>query len=113
MRGTNHVSHPILAGGWFHSGESWMYKEDGGQVIVDRYKDIIESGGENLLSQRVEGVTAEDPAVAGVAVVGVPDPKWGEAVVVLRQGTAATADEIITHAHGSLTGLRLVEMGGM
>jgi acyl-CoA synthetase (AMP-forming)/AMP-acid ligase II len=80
--------------GWFHSGDSCRYEADGNQVMVDRYKDIVKSGGENVSSLRVESVAIQHPDVAKVAVIGLPDEQWGEmvtAVVVARDG--ATPDE--------------------
>jgi acyl-CoA synthetase (AMP-forming)/AMP-acid ligase II len=92
-------------GGWFHSGDSCMFDEDGFQIIVDRYKDIVKSGGENVSSQRVEGVVAQHPAVDRVAVVGVPDQRWGEAVtavVTLRPGHEVAEEELIDFCRSRL-----------
>lgn len=75
-----------------------MVHPDGYLQIVDRKKDIIISGGENVSSVEVEGVLYQHPAVLEAAVVGTPDPKWGEvpkAYVVLRPGRTATAEELI------------------
>nr|WP_240689337.1 hypothetical protein [Brevibacterium aurantiacum] len=75
--------------------------------MVDRYKDIIKSGGENVSSIRVEGVLAEHPAVARAAVIALPDARWGEAVtavIVLREGSSVTAQEIIDFARRDLGG---------
>lgn len=77
--------------GWFHSGDMCTYRDDGLRVMIDRYKDVVKSGGENVSSLRVEAVVAQHPSVARVAVIGLPDPRWGEAVtavVVLRAGEA-------------------------
>ncbi|GBD29528.1 Long-chain-fatty-acid--CoA ligase [bacterium HR32] len=87
-----------FAGGWFHTGDLAVVHPDGSLQIVDRKKDIIISGGENVSSVEVEGVLFQHPAVMEAAVVGVPDPKWGEvpkAYVVLRPGAAATEEELI------------------
>lgn len=94
-------------GGWFHSGDSCMYTPDGSQIMVDRFKDIVKSGGENVSSVRVEGVIASHPDVASAAVVGVPDERWGEAVtaaVVRRPGTDVSAQELIDYARERLAG---------
>ncbi|MDH4459084.1 MAG: AMP-binding protein [Nevskia sp.] len=75
--------------GWFHSGDMCEYRPDGLRVMIDRYKDVVKSGGENVSSLRVEAVVAQHPSVARVAVIGLPDPRWGEAVtavIVLRPG---------------------------
>ena len=77
-------------GGWFHSGDSCIVDEDDLRIMVDRFKDIVKSGGENVSSIRVEAVLYAHPAVARVAVVGLPHERWGEAVtaiVVLKPET--------------------------
>ncbi len=93
--------------GWFHSGDSCMVDEDDLRIMVDRFKDIVKSGGENVSSIRVEAVLYAHPAVARVAVVGLPHERWGEAVtaiVVLKPDTSATADELIAHCRERLAG---------
>jgi acyl-CoA synthetase (AMP-forming)/AMP-acid ligase II len=94
-------------GGWLHTGDSCMYDEDGHQNMVDRYKDIVKSGGETVSSLRVETVLREHPAVAQAAVVGVKDERWGEvvtAVLVLDKGAEASAQEIIDFCRSRLAG---------
>ncbi len=94
-----------FAGGWFHTGDIGVLDDDGYLFIVDRLKDMIVSGGENIAGSEVERVLYEHDAVLEVAVVGRPDERWGEvpvAFVVLRAGTAATADELIAHCGGQL-----------
>jgi fatty-acyl-CoA synthase len=86
-----------MRGGWFHSGDAAVVHPDGYVEIRDRFKDVIISGGENISSVEVEGELLRHPAVLEVAVVGVPDEKWGEAphgFVVLRPGTSATEDDL-------------------
>jgi acyl-CoA synthetase (AMP-forming)/AMP-acid ligase II len=93
--------------GWFHSGDSCTYDEDGLQVMVDRYKDIVKSGGENVSSLRVESVVGQHPDVARVAVIGVPDERWGEmvtAVIVAQPGADPRGDEIIAFCRQRLAG---------
>jgi len=88
----------IMKGGWLHTGDMGIMDEDGYIYIVDRKKDMIISGGENIYSREVEEVLYTHPAVQEAAVVGVPDEKWGEsvkAVIVLRKGMTATEDEMI------------------
>jgi long-chain acyl-CoA synthetase len=88
----------IMRGGWLHTGDLGRKDEDGYIYIVDRKKDMIISGGENIYSREVEEVLYTHPAVQEAAVVGIPDEKWGEAVkavVVLRKGMTATEGEII------------------
>ncbi len=86
--------------GWFHTGDGGYLDEDGYLAIADRKKDVIISGGENVSSIEVEDVLFSHPAVAEVAVIGVPDQKWGEtvkALVVLAPGTEASERELIDH----------------
>ncbi len=94
-------------GGWFHSGDSTSVDEDGLRIMVDRFKDIVKSGGENVSSLRVESVLHGHPAVEKAAVIGLPHPHWGEAVtavVVLREGAEADAESIIAHCRATLGG---------
>uniref|UniRef100_UPI0010414020 AMP-binding protein n=1 Tax=Candidatus Protofrankia californiensis TaxID=1839754 RepID=UPI0010414020 len=90
-----------LRGSWMHTGDG-AYMDDNGYIyIVDRIKDMIVTGGENVYSAEVENALARHPAVAQAAVVGVPDERWGErvhAVVVLRPGQQATPEELREHA---------------
>jgi acyl-CoA synthetase (AMP-forming)/AMP-acid ligase II len=84
-------------GGWFHTGDAAVVHPDGYVEIRDRIKDVIISGGENISSIEVEGALLRYPAVQEVAVVGLPDERWGEAphaFVVLQPGATATEDEM-------------------
>ena len=92
-------------GGWFHTGDVGVRDEDGYLFIVDRLKDMIVSGGENIAGSEVERVLYEHEAVLETAVVGRPDERWGEvpvAFVVLRPGSTATSDELIAHCRAQL-----------
>lgn len=83
--------------GWFHSGDIGHLDEDGYLFIVDRLKDMVISGGENVYPAEVERVLADMPGVTDVAVIGIPDEKWGEivvAVVSLEQGGTVTLDDV-------------------
>jgi len=94
-----------FAGGWFHTGDIGIRDDDGYLYIVDRLKDMILSGGENIAGSEVERVLYEHDAVLEVAVVGRPDERWGEvpvAFVVLRSGSSATADELTEHCRTQL-----------
>jgi len=98
-----------MRNGWFHTGDAGIVDEQGYFYIKDRIKDMIVSGGENIYPIEVEAVIAEHPAVADVAVIGVPDDKWGEAVkavVVLKPGMTATEQEIIDFTKGKLGGFK-------
>ena len=96
-----------LRGGWLHTGDVGVLDADGYLYVQDRLKDMIVSGGENVYPSGVENVLYEHPAVADAAVIGVPDERWGEtvkAVVVLRAGARATAEELIEFCRGKLAG---------
>jgi len=107
MRGNNvmlgYYDNPKTAadafhGGWFHSGDLAVVHPDGYIELRDRMKDIVISGGENISSIEVEKALADHPAVAEVAIVAVPDEKWGEvpkAFVGLKPNHSATAEELI------------------
>ncbi len=93
--------------GWFHSGDSCVVDEDGLRIMVDRYKDIIKSGGENVSSLRVEAVLHQHPDVAKSAVIGLPHDRWGEAVtaiVVCEPGRQPDAAALITFCRERLAG---------
>jgi fatty-acyl-CoA synthase len=95
--------------GWFHSGDLGVMDADGYLRVVDRKKDMIKSGGENVASREVEEVIYAHAAVAEVAVLGLPDPVWIEAVVaavVLRAGTTVDADELIQFCRARLAGYK-------
>jgi acyl-CoA synthetase (AMP-forming)/AMP-acid ligase II len=92
-------------GGWFHTGDIGVRDEDGYLFIVDRLKDMILSGGENIAGSEIERVLYEHEAVLEVAVVGRRDERWGEvpvAYVVLRPDRPATADDLIAHCGAQL-----------
>jgi fatty-acyl-CoA synthase len=94
-----------LDGGWLHSGDVATVDEEGFVTIVDRIKDMIISGGENIYPAEIEAVLYEHPAVAECAVVGLPDGRWGEvghALVVLRDHATATPEEILGFLDGRL-----------
>lgn len=97
-------------GGWFHSGDLVRQDAEGYVYVVDRKKDMIISGGENIYSAEVENVVAGHRKVAEVAVIGVPHPKWGEvpiAVVVARETSDPPTDaEIETHCRAHLAGYK-------
>jgi long-chain acyl-CoA synthetase len=93
--------------GWLHSGDVARIDEEGFVYIVDRAKDVVIRGGENVYSVEVEATLFEHPAVADVAVIGVPHPVLGEevgAAVVLRPGTSVTADELALFVRDRMAG---------
>jgi fatty-acyl-CoA synthase len=92
-------------GGWFHSGDLGVMYPDGYIELRDRAKDIVISGGENISTIEVEQALMSHPSVLEVAVIGVPDQKWGErpkAYVVLRAGTSATPEELMVHVRSKI-----------
>jgi fatty-acyl-CoA synthase len=93
------ASAEAIVDGWFHTGDLGRLDEDGHFAIVGRLKDMIISGGANIYPAEIERVIETHPAVAGAAVIGVPDPKWGEvgkAVVELKPGASLTLDELLS-----------------
>ncbi len=94
-----------MDGGWFHTGDAAVVHLDGYVEIRDRLKDVIISGGENISSVEVEGALLRHPAIQEVAIVGLPDEKWGEtphAFVVLHEDASATEDDVIAFARDNL-----------
>jgi long-chain acyl-CoA synthetase len=97
-------------GGWYHTGDAGYLDERGYLFLVDRVKDMIVTGGENVYSVEVENALASHPAVAEVAVIGIPHDVWGEAVhaiVVLKDNVVATAEELIEHARERIAGFKV------
>jgi len=98
-----------LAGDWFHTGDGGTIGADGYLTISDRKKDVIITGGENVSSIEVEDVLFSHPAVAEVAVIGVPSEKWGEtikALVVLAPGERADEAELIAWCKDKAAGYK-------
>jgi fatty-acyl-CoA synthase len=98
-----------LEDGWFHTGDGGAIDQDGYLTISDRRKDVIITGGENVSSIEVEDILFGHPAVAEVAVIGVPDEKWGEtvkALVVLAPEAQADQEELIKYCKGRLAGYK-------
>ena len=96
--------------GLFRTGDIGSQDADGYLYILDRLKDMIVTGGENVYSGEVEAVIYEHPAVHEAAVFGIPDPQWGElvaAVVVLKPGHALTAEDLIAHCRRSLANYKI------
>lgn len=96
-------------GGWFHSGDLATIDDEGFITVVDRKKDMIKTGGENVASREVEEMIYRLPAVSEVAVIGVPHPKWVEAVVaviVRKAGQALTEQEVLVHCAKNMAGFK-------
>ncbi|MDZ4306884.1 long-chain-fatty-acid--CoA ligase [Allopontixanthobacter sp.] len=99
----------LIGDGWFRTGDAGMLDEEGYLFIQDRIKDMIISGGENVYPAEVESAIYGLPGVADIAVIGVPDPKWGEAVkaiVVRNPGSDLTEAEVIAHARTRIAGFK-------
>ena len=100
----------IDAEGWLHTGDVGTFDEDGFLFIVDRVKDMVITGGENVYPAEVENVLYEHPAVGEIAVIGLPDEQWGEAVVAvaaLKQGAILDLEELRTFATDRLARFKL------
>ena len=100
----------ITHGGWFHSGDLGVLDEEGYLFLKDRMKDMIISGGENIYPAEVESVLIDHPSVSDVAVIGMPDAKWGEtviAVVVRAEGVDLSPQDVIDFANGRMARYKL------
>lgn len=100
----------VIQNGWFHTGDMGYLDDRGYLYIYDRKRDMIITGGENVYPAEVENVLYGHPAIADVAVIGVPDQHWGEAVkavVVLKPGASLTAEELIAHARDHVAGFKI------
>jgi acyl-CoA synthetase (AMP-forming)/AMP-acid ligase II len=100
-----------LRGGWMHTGDlGYVSPDDGYLYVVDRVKDVVVSGGENVYPREVEDVLFEHPGVHEAAVIGIPHERWGEqvhAVVVAKPGAALTSDALLHHCRGRLAGYKI------
>jgi long-chain acyl-CoA synthetase len=98
-----------LRGGWMHTGDMGYMDSDGFLYIVDRLKDVVISGGENVYSAEVEAAIYQHPAVAVCAVIGIPDEGWGEkvhAVIIPREGKSITETELLEHCRKLIAGYK-------
>jgi len=99
-----------LRNGWYHTGDVGYLDEEQRLFVVDRKKDMIISGGENVYSVEVENILSLHPAVREVAVIGVPDERWGEAVkaiIVLNEGASASAEDLIRFCEGRIASYKI------
>ena len=97
-------------GGWFHTGDIGLMDEDGYLYIVDRLKDMIVSGGENIASSEIERVLYEHESIVEAAVVGRPDERWGEvpvAYVVLHAAATTTPEDLLEHCRQHLARFKI------
>jgi acyl-CoA synthetase (AMP-forming)/AMP-acid ligase II len=104
------TSAAVMENGWYRSGDIARQDEQGLYYIIDRAKDMIVSGGENIYSAEVESALSTHPEVAAVAVIAVPDSRWGEAVkacVIRRAGSAVDEASLLAHARTQLAGYKV------
>ena len=107
--GNSDATAAALRGGWMHTGDAGSMDGEGFVYIVDRIKDMIISGGENVYCAEVENVVAKHPAVAACAVFGIPSPDWGESVhvaVVLKPDRTISHDELYAHCKTHIAGYK-------
>ena len=99
----------VLRNGWYHTGDMGFLDDDRYLTLVDRKKDMIITGGENVYSIEVESVISLHPGVAEVAIIGVPDERWGEAVkaIVVARGTQPSAEELVAFCRGKVAGYKI------
>jgi len=100
----------VFRDGWYHTGDAGYLDDEGYLFLVDRVKDMIVTGGENVYSSEVENALAGHPAVQQVAVIGIPHERWGEAVhavVVLRDGHTVTEEELLAHSREWIAGYKV------
>jgi long-chain acyl-CoA synthetase len=98
----------VMRGGWYLTGDLGYRDEESYLYLVDRVKDMIVSGGENIYSTEVEDALGSHPAVEEAAVFGVPDPRWGETVyAVVFSRTPVTADDLVAHCRGRIAGFKM------
>jgi long-chain acyl-CoA synthetase len=100
----------VFRDNWYHSGDAGYIDEDGYLFLVDRVKDMIVTGGENVYSAEVESAISTHPAVAQVAVIGIPNERWGEAVhavIVVAPNATLTEDEIVAYTRESIAGYKV------
>ena len=100
----------VMTGGWFHSGDIGVLDDDRYLTVVDRKKDMIKTGGENVPSRKVEDAIYLHPAIEEVAVIGIEHPRWMEAmvaVVKVKTGCTVSEDELFAHCREHLAGFEL------
>lgn len=104
------ITAETIRDGWVYTGDAGYMDDEGFVFLMDRVKDMIISGGENVYSAEVENALGQHPAVATSAVIGVPSTQWGEAVhaiVILNEGADATPEELVTHCRGLIAGYKV------
>ena len=100
----------VIKNGWYHTGDMGYVNDEGFLYISDRLKDMIISGGENIYPTEIESVLIRHTCVQEVAIIGIPNEKWGEevkAIVVLKEGMHVSDEELIEYCRGELAGYKL------
>jgi long-chain acyl-CoA synthetase len=99
----------VLRNGWYHTGDMGFFDDQQYLSVIDRKKDMIITGGENVYSVEVESIMSLHPGVAEVAIIGVPDDRWGEAVkaIVVARGAPPSAEELIAYCRGKIAGYKI------
>ncbi|MDN5855253.1 MAG: AMP-binding protein, partial [Actinomycetia bacterium] len=108
--GRPEATEEAFRGGWYHTGDMGRLDENGYLYVTDRLKDMIVTGGENVYSTEVESALSTHPAIAQVAVIGVPSQQWGEAVhavIVVRQGHELSEQDVLDHVRSRIAGYKL------
>jgi long-chain acyl-CoA synthetase len=103
------LTEDAMRGGWMHTGDGGYMDDEGFVYVVDRMKDMIISGGENVYSAETENALYQHPAVAMCAVIGIPHKEWGEqvhTVVMLKDGLQLTEDELLAHCRKLIAGYK-------
>ena len=103
------LSAETIRDGWLHTGDGCYLDEDGFLFVVDRVKDMIVSGGENVYSSEVESAISQFDGVVACAVIGIPDEQWGEQVhaeICMREDAQASVEDIIEHCHKLIAGFK-------
>ncbi|TXS89506.1 long-chain-fatty-acid--CoA ligase [Parahaliea maris] len=104
------ASEEAVDGEWYFSGDAGYLDEDGYLYVVDRIKDMVVSGGENIYPVEIENELLKHPAVSDVAIIGIPDEKWGESLlanVILEPGAEVTGEQLVDFLRGSLAGYKI------
>lgn len=103
------VTDETIVNGWVMTGDAGYMDEEGFVYLMDRVKDMVVSGGENVYSAEVENALGQHPAVATSAVIGIPSKQWGEsvhAIVILNEGMSITPEELMAHSHTLIAGYK-------
>jgi long-chain acyl-CoA synthetase len=105
-----HVTHSTIKNGWLHTGDVGYIDDDGFVFIVDRLKDMIISGGENIYSSEIENILYLHPAVYQCAVIGLPNEKWGQvvhAIISVKDNINLTTDDLVKHCREYLPSFKI------